>query len=155
MTKLQMIGTIQSLIQEMTPLLTLMKVDLSKLEFINTDVERLLAHDIHQGYDYILDYYDNYYKPLVRIRKSQSEEQWAKYESWGDFEDFREVIILQKRTLECQKRINRVKRPMMFKKTRVASYIRKLDRNAKRQASAKQVTTKKRSKYTGQAEPKY
>jgi len=73
---------------------------------------------IKEGAVWLLQIYDTEYAEVQRIKKMQPEEMWARYKSWGGFEDCREVLLLKGAITELRAVLVSRSRPDLYKKSK-------------------------------------
>jgi hypothetical protein len=87
---------------------------------------------IIEGYEWISEIYNNVYRDAKTIKNLLSEEMWERYSTWEDFDDHREVILLKDALMNLRKQVVNIKRPVLFKKSRIKLiYERALKRRKK------------------------
>ncbi len=94
----------------------------------------LIPEDIlKQGLAWLEKLYHTTYEDVQAIRRLLPKEIWERYDKWGDFESFREVVLLRERQTILRRAV--WKRPKLFRKgalTREVAHIRKALEKAKR-----------------------
>lgn len=104
------------------------------LDFKVPESCELLPMDwVRDGYKWLQSIYDNQVLKWKRIRKSVSEEQWARYENWGDMDDFQEAISMKERNVDLRRALVSRLRPTMFMKTKVDKELKRIKHGNKRQ----------------------
>lgn len=79
---------------------------------------------VREGYNWLKSIYETEFKSVIAIRKLLSEETWDRYESWGGFDEHREVVLLNERFAVLKKAMAMSRRPDIFKKTKVEKWLR-------------------------------
>lgn len=105
--------------EDMITLLT--KEDVSiKPDYLHIPKEatEFRADFIRPAYYWIGHLYKTEYVAVQRIKKMQTAEMWARYKSWGGFEDYREVLLLNAALSELRAKIVSRSRPDFFKKSK-------------------------------------
>lgn len=122
------------------------------LEFSKVKDTHLVLHDralelpaelIREGFNWLKHIFEHQYKEYIKVRLLLSDDQWARYLLWEDFEDFREVVLLRKATFEFRRRIVSRFRPNLFKKVHVSGQIKAIDK--KKKANRKKSSSSKRT----------
>ena len=83
---------------------------------------------IEAAHKWILGIYNKEYREAKAIKGLLSEEMWERYRSWGEFGDHREVTLLTEAIQKLRRAIMTGKRPDLFKKPSVKSFLQRLKR---------------------------
>lgn len=80
--------------------------------------EELRADFIRPAYKWLANIYHNEYAKARRVRGLLSDELWARYKSWGGFDEHREVVLLRKACNDLRTALVSQKRPDFYKRTK-------------------------------------
>ena len=72
--------------------------------------------EVRKGHKWIKEIYENFYKPIIRIYRVHTPEQWDRFIAWGEEVGYEELDKLNHAKKEMNKALRR-KRPAYFKTT--------------------------------------
>lgn len=121
-SKQDMVGVMSVRIIEMRTELTKAGVPMTAL-LIPDGWEHVSAVTVRDAHKWLIGVYCNQWSYVMEIRDLVHADLWKKYETWGDFEDLREVKMLAVAHKELRKVYNNG-RPSFFKKTVIGKEIR-------------------------------
>lgn len=90
---------------------------------IPENVNKIDVRYIEDGYAWISEIYNTVHRDAKAIKNLLSEEMWQRYSAWDDFADHREMILLKDALMNLKKQIINVKRPVLFKKSRIKMIV--------------------------------
>lgn len=108
---MQTLAKIVQLLEDMRPTMQRVKVDEKFIIFANCD--KLPGYCLEDALTWLTELHGSAFKECQRIRRMQPEAIWAKYEVWGDFEDYHEVKVYNEK-LQVFKEACR-HRPLIFR----------------------------------------
>lgn len=117
-SKLDLIEAIKAIESEMKWMLDKICVKPEHLT-LHEEVESLPMDMLREGYKWLQGIYETKYVAWSKIRKSIPEDQWKRYELWGDGDDFQESILLKNVGVRLRELLVGRDRPDLFKKTKV------------------------------------
>lgn len=85
---------------------------------IPADSDKFKMSFIRDGFNWLSEVFTTEYQEVIRIKKTQPEEIWLRYRSWGGFEDHEEVVLLRKAINELRAKVISRKRADYFKKSK-------------------------------------
>lgn len=85
---------------------------------IPEDADKFRADFIRPAHHWLVEVFATEYAEVRRIKRMQPDEMWARYKSWGGFEEYREVTLLNKALSTLRKRIVSRTRPDFYKKSK-------------------------------------
>lgn len=144
-SKEHMLTTIAEMVTTMKAALEFAKVKGTHL-ILHERVSEMPADMIREGFNWLVFIFENQYLEYTKVRALLTDDQWARYLLWEDFEDFREVVLLRKATFEFRRAIVSRCRPVLFKKVKVNGKLREIDRKKKKdkkEAESEKATVKK------------
>ena len=83
---------------------------------------------IRAGWKWLTAIYDDEYAEVRRLKSLLPDEIWARYKSWGGFEDHREVVLLKEALVALRKRLISREKPDIFKKSKCEKAIKARDK---------------------------
>lgn len=123
------------LIEDMNAMVIEMKKALQVIDLdfkIPEGLEAFGMDWIRAGFKWLDRIYDNEFARWKKIRKSVSEEQWERYKSWDDCDDFQEVVLLTACNVALRKSLVSRLRADLFKKTLFAKELKRIESGNKR-----------------------
>jgi hypothetical protein len=130
---MQTLQKIVQLLEDMRPTMARAKIDDKFLIFANCD--KLPGYCLEDALNWLMELHAGAFKECQKIRRMQSEEMWAKYELWDDFEDCNEVKLYNAK-LDAFKNHCR-NRPLIFRHSACEQAIAENERAKPRKKKAK------------------
>lgn len=90
------------------------------------DIDHLKITFIRPGFYWIRGVYEEEYEEVNKIKKLLPDHLWARYKSWGGFDEHREVVLLKDALIKLRAKVVSRDRPDIFKKSKRAKEIRLL-----------------------------
>lgn len=143
-SKQDMISVMSIRITEMRTELTKAGIPVTALQ-IPDGWEYVSAVMVRDAHKWLLDMHVNQWSYVMEIRDLLHDELWLKYETWGGFEDYREVKMLAAAHKELRK-VYHSGRPDFFKKTIVSRIIRQKTKKTKAKGSNPRRDSRKSKK---------
>lgn len=107
MRKDEMLDQIGKMLSEMYP------------SIVEADAKRITLKkgpkydEVEKGYRWITRIYEGEYKKVKEIRNLLPQHLWDRYNSWGDFDDLQECVLLRQNLQQLKKAISH-ERPKLF-----------------------------------------
>jgi len=114
MNKKGSINKIRRLFDEMRPILIEAGINFKFYELPEKD--QVKVEWCHEALNWLKEIYESVYKDTLKIKELLPEEIWLRYKLWGDFDEHREVILLNTALRKLHSRMVVLKRPIFFKK---------------------------------------
>jgi hypothetical protein len=99
---------------------------------LSDGVEYIDSKYLTDGYEWISIIYNTVWRNAHNIKRLLSDEMWARYEAWEDFEDAREVVLLREALTNLKKQVVNTSRPVLFKKSRIKLIAQRAKNRRKR-----------------------
>ena len=100
--------------------------------YLPENVEFIDVKYLIEGYEWISEIHNTVWRNAHSIKKLLPDELWERYKSWEAFEDAREVILLNEALVNLKKQVVNSNRPVLFKKSRLKSIIRRAVKRSKK-----------------------
>ena len=129
-SKVELIDEIKDTLERMKPLIVKSGVNETKIA-VPEDVDLVKMDLIRPAHEWIHMIFDTVYTAAKNAKALCSDEVWKRYESWGDFDEHREVTILKHALVNLRKEVISRNRPIFFKRTQINGIIQKARKTAR------------------------
>ena len=126
MNRVEMIAEMDSILNEMEPMILKVNVKLIIVE----GSEKLDINFIREGLKWLQNIHKSVYEKLMTVRALLTPEMWKRYEVWDCFENHRESIMLKEALAEFRKEIVSRNKPNFWKRSKVNEQIKKLEKKS-------------------------
>jgi len=118
-SKEHMLREIQAMGGQIAVLLQYEGVKITEDYFLLTEEDYQLRADfIRPAFHWLEDVFKTEFTEVLRIKRMQPSEIWARYKQWGCFEEHREVLLLNKALNALRMKLITRTRPDFFKKSK-------------------------------------